>query len=251
MTRFFVTPDRIEGGRIHFDARDSHHIAVVLKMRAGEQVTALDDTGTAHVAVLDAVGKSRCEARIVQTARPATEPSIPITVAQAIPKTLDKLEWVLQHGVEAGVSRFVLFESTRARSDAARLARKIERWREIVKTAAEQSGRVRLPVVTGVLGFGEMLTNTAGCELRLLAYESERGTGLRDVLAGKSPRSVMIVIGPEGGFTDTEVAQARDAGLVSVGLGPRILRTETAALIAVAQIVYALDADAAASGEVS
>jgi len=119
VTRFFVAPDAIADGRVLFGADDSHHIAVVWKLRAGEQVVALPNDGSAHAAILETVAKSRCEARIVASARPQTEPRVSVTVAQALPKTLEKLEWVLQHGTEIGVARFVLF--TGARSRAARI----------------------------------------------------------------------------------------------------------------------------------
>lgn len=243
MTRFFVEPNRIAGGRITFGGDDSHHMTVVLKMHVGDTVVALDNEGAAYSAVLDIVGKNRTEARITETGHPATEPTVHVTVAQAVPKTLERLEWVLQHGTEIGVSRFVLFNSTYSRPDSDRLERKIERWREIVKTAAEQSGRARLPEVEGIYGFQEMLTSAQSAELKLLPYEEERTRSLRAALEGQRPALVFLAIGPEGGYAPAEAQQARSAGLVSVTLGPRILRTETAALAAVSQILFALDAD--------
>jgi len=243
VTRFFIDGGRIQDGRINFDGNDSHHIAVVLKMRVGDTVVALDNCGAAHEAVLDVVGKSRTEALVIATTRPATEPKVQVTVAQAVPKTLERLEWVLQHGTEIGVSCFVLFNSAHSRSDSDRLERKIDRWREIVKTAAEQSGRARLPEVVAIVSFSEMLTLAQSAELKLLPYEFERTTSLRTAISGQSPTSIFLAIGPEGGYADAEVDKARSAALVPITLGPRILRTETAALVAVSQIMFALDAD--------
>ena len=243
MTRFFVTRDRIADGRVVFDGDDSHHIAVVLKMRVSDSIVALDNEGAAYTAVLDIVGKNRTEAQISNVTYPAAEPTVHITVAQAVPKTLERLEWVLQHGTEIGVTRFVLFKSTHSRPDSDRLERKIDRWREIVKTAAEQSGRTRLPAVVGIVSFDEMLALAQTSDLKLLPYEAERNKSLREALQHHHPSSVFLAIGPEGGYSESEAVRAQGENLVSVTLGPRILRTETAALTAVSQILFALDAD--------
>jgi 16S rRNA (uracil1498-N3)-methyltransferase len=220
-------------------------------MRAGEMIVALPNDGAAHIAILETPTKTRCEARIVETTWPVVEPAIPVTVAQALPKTLEKLEWVLQHGTEIGVARYIVFSSSRSRADADRLERKIDRWRQIVKGAAEQSGRARLPVVAGPMDFAAMLAQRSSEDLGLMAYEGERAATLRVALADVKPPSVTIIVGPEGGFSDDEVGQAVESGVRAITLGPRILRTETAALSAVSQIFYALDADKGASMKVS
>jgi len=150
---------------------------------------------------------------------------------------------VLQHGTEIGVARFVLFTGARSRADGDRLERKIERWRQIVRTAAEQSGRARLPEVVGLVTLARMLSDSQSIGLRLLAYEAEQDATLRAALRGDRPSSVLLAVGPEGGFSPAEAREAEEAGLQPITLGPRILRTETAALTAVSQILYALDAD--------
>ena len=238
MTRFFVTPDRIVNGTVTFDPADSHHIHTVLKMRAGDRCIVLDGAGRACECTLAEVAKSRVVATVSRETWPASEPDVRIDVAQALPKTLDKLEWVLQHGTEAGASGFIVFSSERSRAEAERFEKKIPRWQEIVKTAAEQSERGKLPVVEGIIGFTEIVKRASEYDLALLAYERETGRTLRDALTG-TPRRILVIVGPEGGFTDGEISEARRAGLLTVSLGPRILRTETTALVIVSQILYA------------
>ncbi len=239
MTRFFVEPGCIRHGQVVFGSDDSHHIAVVLKMRSGDPCVVLDDTGAAYECVLDAVAKNRTTAYVTAQAAPLTEPPVHITVAQALPKMLDKLEWVLQHGTEAGASAFLVFSSARARAEAGRFDRKLPRWNEIVKTAAEQSERARRPSVAGIITLNDVLKSAADYDLALLAYERETTRPLRAALTG-SPKRVLVIVGPEGGFTDEEVSAAEAAGVATVSLGPRILRTETAALVMTAQILFAL-----------
>ncbi|MDR3709404.1 MAG: RsmE family RNA methyltransferase [Capsulimonadaceae bacterium] len=240
MTRYFVKPEQISGNNISFSPDDAHHMFIVLKMRPGSFCTALDGTGRALYVQIDDLGRSHATGRILRVDFPRTEANVRITVAQALPRTLDKLEWVLEHGTELGASEFIVFSCERARENADRFLRKLDRWREIVKTAAEQSERVHLPEVNGILPFSEVLATAAQHELALLAYEREKSCTLREALPSNA-RDVLIVIGPEGGFTDEEVAGARSAGLLAVSLGPRILRTETAALVMSSQILYALE----------
>jgi 16S rRNA (uracil1498-N3)-methyltransferase len=239
MSRFFVRPDQIdeEHGIVRLESGDSHHVSQVLKMRAGETIWALRGDGLEFEAKLFEVGKRQCLAKITARRRLETEAQVPVTIAQAIPKSLEKLEWVLQHGTEVGASGFIVFESERGRSLSERFTTKISRWQEIVRSAAEQSHRAVMPVVEGVLSYQDVLARTANFDTVLLAYEGERTTRLRDALP-KSPASrILALIGPEAGFSEAEVLLAGEAGAIPITLGPRILRTETAALVLLSQIV--------------
>jgi 16S rRNA (uracil1498-N3)-methyltransferase len=235
-----VSPDRIDGKDVIFDANDSHHIHTVLKMRAGDKCIVLDGAGRACESVLVDVAKGRVTARVQRDTKPQTEPSVHIDVAQALPKTLDRLEQVLQHGTEIGVGGFIIFSCERSRPEAEKFDKKLPRWREIVKTAAEQSERAKLPTVEGIIPLSDVLKLASDYDLALFAYEREEIVTLRSKLEGSDAKRILIVIGPEGGFSDGEVANARAAGQPTVTLGPRILRTETAALMMVSQIIYSL-----------
>ena len=211
----------------------------MLHFQAGREVVALNGLGQAYHVVLEETGKARCEGRIISEETVDTEASVAITVAQALPKTLEKLEWVLQHGTEVGASAFWVFTSARGRDDAQRLQKKTERWQEIARTAAEQSRRAICPPVEGIFSLKDILAKTGNFDLVLFAYELEQSVFLRQALSASIGTRILIIIGPEGGFTTNEVAEAQAAGAQSVTLGPRILRTETAALVMLSQIVYA------------
>jgi len=242
MTRFFVEPSQIIGSSIAFNAHDSHHLAVVLKRRVGDGVLICDGLGSEYLVTLIQVGKNECSGKITDMYRLATEPRTKVTVAQSLPKTLDKLEWVLQHGTELGAVKFVPFYSLRSREDWRRLTPKRDRWQEIVRSAAEQSRRALCPQVAPIASFSDVLSLIPQFDLALFAYETEKETSLRSILSTSSAAKILIIVGPEGGFADQEVQQAGNCEARAISLGPRILRTETAALCLLSQIYYALEA---------
>src|SRR5450432_3275081 len=136
MTRFFVLPQQIDNGVVTLDSDDAQHLSRVLRANPGDKIDVLDGTGNAYHCVLTRAAKSNAIARIESVEKVNTEPTIRVVIAQALPKTSEKLEWVLQHGVEVGASEFLMFRSRR--SEAGKLAEREERWARIVKTAAEQ-----------------------------------------------------------------------------------------------------------------
>ncbi len=243
VTRFFVSPEQIDSGAgiVTLDGEDSLHLDRVLRARPGDEIAALDGLGNLYQATLTSLSKSRVVAEIVGVEKPETEPNVAVTIAQALPKTAEKLEWVLQHGVEIGAAGFIVFRARR--SEAGKLAEKPERWAKIVKTAAEQSGRAKLPVVRARGGLGELLSEVERYELRLLCDEAESAHSLRCALEARPElKTALIIVGPEGGWADEERAECIAAGVVPISLGKRILRTETAALLALSQILYASEA---------
>ena len=245
MTRFFLRPDQIQEGQAVLDAADAHHLHVVLKARAGDAIAVLDGSGREWPGVLDEVGKTRAVARLQAPIQPPNEPRTSITVAQALPKVSEKIEQVLQRGTEIGAAGFWAFTSARSLTHftGERQHKRLLRWNAIVKTAAEQSGRVRLPSVRADGDLATVHAAAPAFDLALFASEHERQTMLRDALQSSPapPRSVLVAVGPEGGWTDAEAAAARRAGFVSVSLGPRILRTETAPLVLLSQILFVLE----------
>jgi 16S rRNA (uracil1498-N3)-methyltransferase len=245
MTRFFIRPDQITGAEAVLDHDDAHHLRVVLKAKPGDPVGLLDGSGREFASSLIEVGKSHARARITGETVLDTECRTRITVAQALPKMAEKMEQVLQRGTEAGAAAFWAYSSARSLDHLAgnRQTKRIARWQQIVKTAAEQSHRAVLPAVRIDQSFADILRSAPDFDLALFAFEGELERTLRQALESTStaPRTVLIIIGPEGGFTDQEAASARKSGLTSVSLGRRILRTETAALVMLSQIVYAVE----------
>jgi 16S rRNA (uracil1498-N3)-methyltransferase len=208
----------------------------VLRLLPGFEVRAFDGSGQEFVVELTEVGHS-ASGVVREILNPSTEPSIRLTLVQGLPKG-EKTDFIFQKCTEIGVSEFILTETARsvARIPADRLEGRLERWRSIVREAAEQSGRVRLPEV-GLKSFKEAMKLPHG--VGIIAWEGERETTLSQVIVRlKTEEHITLFVGPEGGFTEEEIADARTAGIQPVSLGPRILRTETAAVVASALIIY-------------
>ncbi len=245
MTRFFVRPDQITSGLVNLEADDAHHLRVVLHAQPGQKIAVLDNSGREWPATLLELGKSKAMARLGEPVWPQTEPQTQITVAQALPKVAEKMEQVLQRGTEIGASGFWAFASERSLTQlmGERHEKRRGRWEAIIKTAAEQSHRAVLPVLRVDGGFGDVLATAGDFDRALLAHEGERETTLAQALAAppSPPGRLLVIIGPEAGLADGEVKAARRAGVRPVSLGPRILRTETAALVMVSQILFALE----------
>ena len=245
MHRFFVSPECLQGETISLTGPLARRLSRVLRLCPGDQVILLDDSGWAYKVELEGVGPDQVAAHLVGASQPQTEPSTRLLLYQALPKA-KKLDWVLQKGTELGVSTFVplLAQRSVVRREERDAERKLARWRRIVTEAAEQSGRARLPKVLPPRSFVEACETPPPGALALMARVGDEamplGRALRPLLDRAAPLEVRLFVGPEGGFSPGEVARARQAGIVPVSLGPRVLRTETAGLVALSAILYAL-----------
>lgn len=237
MARFFITASNIFGGVAYMNAQDLDHIRA-LRIRKGESFTICDGEGNDYTCRLaDDGGGARAE--IISSQPSAGEPTVYCTVYAALSKG-DKLESVIQKSVELGAAEIAVFPSDRcvSRPDGAALIKKTARWQKISEEAAKQSGRGRIPAVTVIPSFSAAIAQAAVADLPLFFYEDETRLGLKDALESKpSPRTVSIVTGPEGGFEPMEAQHAVDSGMLSVTMGPRILRCETAPLCALSAVM--------------
>ncbi len=248
--RLFVPPDQISGEVVRILGPDHLHLARVLRARPGDSLLVLDNAGNAFLAVLVTIGKAETMARIESDAALPPEPPVFVTVAQALGKA-DKFEQVVQHGTEAGASAFLPLRAERCVVDLPpeRVVERCARWQLIAKGAAEQSGRARIPEVAGPLRFAELLRRVTAESLPAFLLHPEGiplPVALRDL--SEPPTRLLLAVGPEGGWSPAEVSAAQAANLTPVALGPRILRTETAALVALSQILYQFEALSASSG---
>jgi len=249
MQRYFVAPAQISGHTAALEGDDARHLAQVMRAKPGDKFIVCDGSGREALAKVVTVDKDKVHAEIVEERLAESEMAWRVTVAQSLPKG-DKLETVIQKGTEAGAAAFLPFLSQRTvvQYDERKEAKRVDRWRKIAKEAAEQSHRGVVPEVTSVSSWKSLIGRFAEYDLVLLCYEEEgrAGNGLRRVLTefaakqaeGGKPR-ILIVVGPEGGFDEREAEAAAAAGAIPIGLGKRILRTETAALYALACIAYA------------
>lgn len=239
MTRFFVTPEEFQQDQIVLTGENAQH-AKVLRLKTGEQVLVCDgqgmeclcnvaDSGAKEV-VLDVMERRTCE----------TEAAVRVSVYMAFPKA-DKLEHVIQKATELGAYEIVAFPSARcvSKPDEKSLKKKLERWQKIAASAAEQSGRGRIPQVVVLKSFTEAVDRAVQADKALFFYENERATTLRMALESGTWKTVSLLTGPEGGLEEREVEQAKNAGMEVCTLGKRILRCETAPLCALSAVMYA------------
>lgn len=242
MSWFFVAPGAVAGDQVTLDPDDSHHLLRVLRAQSGEAFTAVAG-GTAYRCRLAGSAGGRAVGAVVEAVPVQTEPPVAATVFQGLAKG-DKLEWVIQKVTELGAAAVVPVECARSvvRLEAKKAAERVARWQRIAREAAQQSRRGQVPVIEPVQGWAQAARRAQEFDLALVAWEREAGApGLRDRLAGVAPGArLALYVGPEGGLTEAEAAAAAAAGAHLVGLGPRILRTETAALAALAAALYAV-----------
>ena len=237
MTRFFVSPEELGVDHITLTGENAAH-AKVLRLKEGEQVLVCDGQGyEALCSVLDA---KAFLLEVLERRESDSEAKIMASVYMAFSKG-DKLEHVIQKATELGAYEIVAFPSARcvSRPDDKSLKKKLERWQKIAASAAEQSGRGRIPEVIGLPSFSAALERGAKADLPLLFYENEQSTTLHMALSENSFASVSLLTGPEGGLEEKEVRQAMDGGWRVCTLGRRILRCETAPLCALSAVMYA------------
>ncbi|GAA4706118.1 16S rRNA (uracil(1498)-N(3))-methyltransferase [Brevibacillus fulvus] len=230
MQRYFVEPHQISDREVTITGDDVHHIVNVMRLKPGEQIIVCDGRGRSCLARLRQSSANAVQAQIETWLDEQKELPVQITIGQGLPKG-DKMEWILQKGTELGAFAFFPFSSERTivKLEPKKEAKKLERWTKIVKEAAEQSHRSVLPQIRGQLSFKQALETGAQYTRCVIAYEKEEQAKLREVLDTLVPGdSLLVLIGPEGGFTEQEVEWAESKGFQAVTFGPRILRTETA-----------------------
>ena len=239
MTRFFVTPEQMQPEFLVLTGENAQH-AKVLRLKNGEEVLICDGQGREALCTISDVSPGQISLVVKKRLDSASEAAVHVSVYLAFPKA-DKLEHVIQKATELGAYEIIAFPSARcvSRPDEKSLKKKLERWQKIAASAAEQSGRGRIPPVMTLGSYSEALQRAAKADKAILFYENERATTLRMALESGSYESVSLMTGPEGGLEEREVAQAQEAGLEVCTLGKRILRCETAPLCALSAVMYA------------
>ena len=237
MARFFVEPEELSGEMLTLTGENAQH-AKVLRLKEGEEVLACDGQGREAVCRVADVNPVTLE--IVETRDSVTEAAVKVSVYMAFPKA-DKLEHVIQKATELGAYEIVAFPSARciSKPDEKSLGKKLERWQKIAASAAEQSGRGRIPLVLTLPSYAAALDRAMTADKAILFYENEQSTTLRMALEAGAAKSFALLSGPEGGLEEKEVEQAAKAGLSICTLGKRILRCETAPLCGLSAVMYA------------
>ncbi len=244
MHHFFVGPDQIGEDEIRITGEDVNHIRNVLRIRPGEQISVSDGASVTYRAEVSGMGEDFVTAKILWAQEADTELPCRITLLQALPKS-DKMALIIQKAVELGVSEIVPMATDRAvvKLDEKRAAAKVSRWNAIAQSAAKQAMRSIVPDVRPVMGFPDAVAYTAAFDCRVIPYERAEGIEhTRELFSSIRPGdSVAVYIGPEGGFTQEEIALARVSSIEPVTLGRRILRTETAGMTVLSILLYLLE----------
>ncbi len=243
MRRFFTEPENINENTAYL-YEDAGHISKVLRMQPGDEVLIFDGTGYEYTAKLSELSKDCCKAEIISKEFSALEPKIKVTIYQGIPKS-GKMEGIIQKSVELGAYAIVPVSMDRCVSKIDKKeAEKIKRWNKVAVEAAKQCGRGILPEVKEPLTFKEAIACLKQTPLALMPYEMLAHNGvasLKTALSQSTADEIGVIIGPEGGFSDSEAELAKNEGLTLVGLGRRILRTETVSSAILATIMYEND----------
>jgi len=237
MSAFFVEGTHEIGDTVVLEGSDAHKIVSVLRKRDGDEIEIVDSAAQRFIATIAIDGRSVAATLRGRTAASAAS-ALQITVAQGVPKG-QKMDFVVEKLTELGVHEIVPLQSERTVvTDVS--PNKLERWRRLAKTAAQQCGRNEIPVVGEPQTFSELCSRFDGYDLVLFPWELSRRAALRERLPElvHGAQRVLVVIGPEGGFSHAEADAAQSAGAQLVSLGSRILRTETAALVVLALINY-------------
>ncbi len=247
LRRFFVRPESVTGERVTVVGPQAHHMASVLRLRPGDRVLVLDGSSLERVIELDQVSNQEVTGRIIGT-QAGTQSPLWVTVLQGVPKGT-KMDTIIRMGTELGVAQFVPVHFHRSIATG---GQRTGRWRRIALEAAKQSRRSIVPIVYDPLPLPEALRLVAGYDRILILWEGERTRTIAEGLASAPmPGRVAVIVGPEGGLEAAEVADAARAGAVPVSVGPLVLRTETAAVVAVAMVLYELTIRPQRSTEVS
>ncbi|TVY09144.1 16S rRNA (uracil(1498)-N(3))-methyltransferase [Paenibacillus cremeus] len=250
MQRYFIAPEQFSGDTVTISGDDAHHLIRVMRAKPGDTCIVSDGESREALVKLHTIEKDQAVADVVELLPMDHEPAVDVWIAQSLPKG-DKMELVIQKGTEIGAARFIPFVSERTvvQLDSKKEGKRIERWQKIAKEAAEQAHRNKVPVVESPLSWKELLKRAGEADCAWICYEKESTQELRlairRALSGRSADSaalarpkLLLIIGPEGGFTEQEVTAAEAASCKSISLGKRILRTETAAMVGLTCILY-------------
>lgn len=238
MTRFFVSEEDFKQDFI-FLAGDNAAHAKVLRLKEGEKVTVCNGDGREALCTISDINKEHISLVVLKQSESETEAKIQASVYMAFSKG-DKFEHVIQKATELGAYEIVAFPSARcvSKPDEKSLKKKLDRWQKIAESAAEQSGRGRIPAVIVLDRYQDAIQRAVTADISVLFYENERAFTLRNALMQKPYKSISLMTGPEGGLEDKEVRLALDAGMNVCTLGNRILRCETAPLCGLSAVMY-------------
>ncbi len=243
MPRFFLLSEKAENGVFEIRGDDARHISFSLRMRPGELLTVCDGEGVDYECKIVSMDGESVRLEVLSSCQTQAEPPLDICLYQSVPKG-DKFEYIVQKAVELGVSRIVPVYSSRCivKPDAKSEEKKVLRLSRIAYEAAKQCGRGRVPQVMPYMTYAEAVRSCG--ENAFICYENEKSFSLKSyvqTLSEKNEKCLSFFVGPEGGYSEQEIALAAENGIPAVELGPRILRCETASGFVLSSLTYAFE----------
>jgi 16S rRNA (uracil1498-N3)-methyltransferase len=240
MRRFFVRPEDVGERALRLRGDEADHLARVLRLGPGTQVLVFDGHGHEYVALVERLENDGAVCRILRHTEIQPAQTVSITLGQGLSRA-ERFEWVIQKTTELGVSEIVpvITERVIPHISLRHIPTKVGRWEKLAREACKQSGRATVPHLWPPTPLETFFASSRSAELRLVLWEGEDKRPLRAILAASEQvASVAVLVGPEGGLTPREVACGEANGFLPVGLGKRVLRTETAGVVAVALLQY-------------
>ena len=244
MPKFFTARENIKDTTLIIDSEDANHLKKVLRINVGDKITVCDGAGIDYTVRVSEIGKNEIECDIIDRKKSDTEPNINITLYQGLPKAA-KMDYIIQKNTELGISKIVPAKLARCVVKLENKAvedKKCERWQKIAVEAAKQSGRGIVPEISNPMTVDEIIEDVKDYDLVFVPYECEDQSRLKTIVeSAPDAKDIAFIIGPEGGFDISEIEKLKAAGIKTVTLGKRILRTETAAEAVVSMLMYAYD----------
>ncbi|MDB4349868.1 16S rRNA (uracil(1498)-N(3))-methyltransferase [Omnitrophica bacterium] len=242
MSRFYVEPGKRSEDKLYVDGKEAHHILDVMRLKKGDRVSAFDGTGREYFGTIEEVAKKGLIIKIDQTREKSSKKDHHITLAQSIPRR-EKMDYIVQKAAELGADKIIpmITQRTVVRLKKEKIPARLKRYRELAREAAKQCGSSSVTAIEDCLKFHEVLEKAQGYDLSIIPSVGHvEKKSLKEKLSAFRGRSILILIGPEGGFDPAELEAASKKEITFVSLGENVLKCDTAALAAIAMINYAL-----------
>ncbi|EQB88254.1 16S rRNA (uracil1498-N3)-methyltransferase [Clostridium punense] len=243
MHKFFISKENIHGDSCIIEGEDVKHIYKVLRLDSGDKVNINDGEGTEYLGEIEEVNKKEVKVKLIEKVELNNESNLKVHLYQGMPKSA-KMDLIVQKCTELGISEItpIITERVVVKSELSEF-KKVDRWNRIALEACKQSKRSLIPVINTPIEFEDLQEALKKYDLIVVPYENQKGEGIKYVVTevkNKEIKDVAIIIGPEGGFEESEIQSFKDLGAYIVTLGPRILRTETAGFTALSLLMYEL-----------
>jgi 16S rRNA (uracil1498-N3)-methyltransferase len=241
MRLFFIEESELSGTNPAVRGADARHISSALRLKPGDIIELFDGTGKRYKSKISALSSGKVEVSILEASEPGIESPLELVVAQSFLKE-KKMDDLVRQLTELGVSKWIPFISERSvpRPDEKRIIARTQRWEKIAKEASKQCKRLKITQIGKTASFGEILAAEKDYGLKIVFWENEKNLLDKNSLAGgrENPEKILVMFGPEGGFSVNEIEKAKESGFITAGIGPRILKAETATLCACALMQF-------------